>query len=196
MQMKKKQSKKAGSGAVESKLESKQADPDHKSDTCTRGGGGTRARTGVGFTTLIEPQKKCDKGDCISEVELARRIGIARQALVNYRNKELTKGKDWILDDRAVLLRLTAVNKFLRHLNLNYNDIPKDETPILLQVKKHYRNVKLLGCVDPDGVVDGLQMVWVRNSAMFNINQLIPVCMRGNQLQLACRQPKTKGKII
>ena len=148
----------------------------------------------VRSSKLIEPEKKCDKGD-YSEDELADRIGLARQYLRNFREKYLTEDIEWFFIGRAVVWRSIALDGLLKFLRLDIDEIPGKAPPHLLQVKKMYTNIRLLGCVDPDGSEDVLNMVWVKNSKMFNLNQLIPAEFQGNRMVLACRQPRIKGKI-
>jgi hypothetical protein len=157
-----------------------------------RGGGGLGSSTDAEEYTLIQPEKKCHKG-AFREDELADRMGIARNTLRTIRKKHLTKGKHWIMDGNAVLLLQTAIDSLLRHLNLQTNDIPKETSPHLLQVTKFWANKRMLGCIDPSCDNQIIQVVWVRDSAMFKPNQIVPVKWQKGRLVLACRQPKTKG---
>jgi hypothetical protein len=155
-------------------------------------GGGVESSPDAQLSTLIQPEKKCDKG-AFREDELADKMGIARNTLRTIRKKHLTKDDDWIMDGNAVLLLPTAIEKLLRQLSLDQNDIPKKTPPHLLQVKKYWANKRMLGCVDPSGEDSIIQVVWVKDSAMFKPNQIIPVKWQKSRLILACRQPTTKG---
>jgi hypothetical protein len=155
-------------------------------------GGGVESIPDGVTSTLIQPEKKCDKG-AFREDELADRMGIARNTLRTIRKKHLTKDDDWIMDGNAVILLPTAIEKLLRQLSLDKNDIPKKTPPHLLQVKKFWANKRMLGCVDPSGEDSIIQVVWVKDSAMFKPYQIIPVKWQKSRLILACRQPKTKG---
>ena len=158
------------------------------------GGGGSNRRRSADLDKLIQPQKKCDKGD-FREDELADRMGLARQYLRDIRKKELTEGKDWVVEGNAVILRNTAINTIIRKLELELSDIPEKAPPHLFQIKKFWLNKHMVGAVDLDGNKDIINMVWVANADMFIINQIIPVKMQKDRWVLACRQPRTKGKL-
>ena len=134
----------------------------------------------------------------IPEHELAWRMGLPRQWLRNMRKKDLTEGKDWVTEGNAVILLHTAIETILRQLNLTNEDIPEEEAPRLFKITKFWANPRIIGCIDPDpeAIQSVLHSVWVRDSSLFNMHQLIPVYFKRDKWVLACRQPKKKGKIL
>lgn len=188
------------------------------------GGEGSKPSRVASSNKLIQPQKKCHKGDTtddwakiiervesngkppfrrlerysIPEHELAWRMGLPRQWLRNMRKKDLTEGKDWVTEGNAVILLHTAIETILRQLNLTNEDIPEEEAPRLFKITKFWANPRIIGCIDPDpeAIQSVLHSVWVRDSSLFNMHQLIPVYFKRDKWVLACRQPKKKGKIL
>lgn len=170
-------------------------DPDIKDARhFTEGGGGLEPRRSADSDKLIQPQKKCDKED-YREDELADRMGLAREYIRQIRKNYLTEGKDWFIDRNAVILRPTAIELILTKLDLEYSDLPEKNPPSLFQIKKFWINKQLVGAVDLHGNKDILQTIWVANADMFIINQIIPVRLQKDRWVLACRQPRTKGKL-
>lgn len=144
---------------------------------------------------LIDPRKKCDKGEYY-EKELAEQMGIAREYIRQFRERCLTEGKDWVLVGRSVLLRNTAVDWLLRELQVDANDIPKKDPPFLLKVAKIWPNAQLLGCVSPQGEPGDIKNIRVRKNTLFRIGQLVPVRNKSDgSLVLAVRHPRTRGKL-
>ena len=133
----------------------------------------------------------------IPENELAWRMGVPRQWLRDLRKKDLTEDIDWHIHGNAVILLHTAIDKILRQLNLDISEIPEKEPPRLFKVAKFWANPRLIGCTDPEpeAVQSIIHTVWVRDSSMFNIHQLIPVVFQKDRWVLGCRQPRTKGKL-
>ena len=107
---------------------------DIKDERQFRTGGGSSRRRSADLDKLIQPQKKCDKGD-FREDELADRMGLARQYLRDIRKKELTEGKDWVVEGNAVILRNTAINTIIRKLELELSDIPEKAPPICSKLR-------------------------------------------------------------
>ena len=123
-------------------------------------------------------------------------MGIAREYVRKFRERCLTEGEHWVFDGRAVLLRKTAVDWLLRELQVDANEIPKEDPPFLLKVAKAWPNAQLLGCVDPEGDPADIKNIRVRQNTLFRIGQLVPVRTKSDgSIVLAVRHPRTRGKL-